>query len=99
MPLMPDFLTPIVEQFKEDWREEMNQELEYRLIRLSNKIIDKCTRCSHITEEDCCGVYDQPEKQWTRLMGCAMRTHDKVPAFEDTHKLNPLKASKRGVKQ
>jgi len=44
-----------------------------------------------------CRIYDYPELQHTRIGGCAMDTR-KVKEVKPEFKLNPLKASKRGVK-
>jgi len=46
-----------------------------------------------------CGVYLYPESQHTRIGGCPMRSHDRKDIATGEFKLNPLKASKRGVKQ
>jgi hypothetical protein len=59
---------------------------------------EKCPGCGKINELGKCVVYATPSSQWSRLMGCASRTHMKVQSIEDK-KLNPMKASKRGVKQ
>lgn len=46
-----------------------------------------------------CRIYEQPKAQWTRIEGCAARSHNKLVQVDDPIRLNPLKASKRGVKQ
>ena len=60
---------------------------------------ESCAGCGRITEVGCCGIYLEPTRQWTRVMGCSARTHNKVVSVEDKKQLNPLKASKRRVKQ
>lgn len=71
----------------------MNPEKEY-----FSEVIDKCCGCEHITNMNYCGVYLRPERHWTRIGGCAMRTHNKAGVARGDFKLNPLKASKRGTK-
>lgn len=62
------------------------------------KVIERCLTCGHI-DGDYCSIYLQPDKQWTRILGCAIRTHNKVVQVEDNKQLNPIKASKRGIKK
>jgi hypothetical protein len=66
------------------------------VVNIDNRVDPKCAGCSNVTE-DRCKVYEQPKNQWTRLLGCAARTHNKAIQVDDTFKLNPLKASKRSV--
>jgi hypothetical protein len=71
-------------------------------------MIEQCVGCEYCRSEEnaskelapsLCRVYMYPENQHTRVGGCAMRTHNKVMSKSDEFKLNPLKASKRGIKQ
>ena len=68
--------------------------------------VDPCEGCGNQRSEKVasvyyrhsrCRIYDYPEKQNTRIGGCAMDTR-KAEMVKDDFKLNPLKASKRGVK-
>jgi hypothetical protein len=72
----------------------MNPEKE-----LFGKVVEKCTGCERVTSAGCCEVYFMPERQHSRIGGCAMRTNNLRGIVSDDKKLNPLKASKRGVKQ
>jgi len=60
---------------------------------------NECSGCPKIHEDGYCTRYKgQEDRQHTRIGGCAGRpkeTQEKTTEF----KLNPLKASKRGVKQ
>jgi len=61
---------------------------------------EKCFGCDRAIKKDekpC--PYQYPYRQWTRIEGCAARTHNKVEAIEDQKMLNPIKASKRKIKQ
>ena len=68
---------------------------------------EKCEGCGHIArdvlhnQDVWCQVYREPKAQWSRIGGCAMRTHNRESQVEDTGKprINPMKASKRGIKQ
>lgn len=59
----------------------------------------KCreVKCHKILDNDLCGVYLEPCKQWTRLGGCAGQPM--TIKAEEKGKIDPLKASKRGIKQ
>ncbi len=58
---------------------------------------DQCFGCDRA--QDTCSMYSGKEvAQHTRLGGCAGRSHNREVKKEDTFKLNPLKASKRGQK-
>lgn len=59
---------------------------------------ERCTGCEHITNVACLVYPGQESRQHTRIGGCAMRTHDKT-ATTKGDKVNPMKASKRGIKQ
>ena len=54
----------------------------------------KCTGCDHLNF-DACSVYEAPEKQWTRIGGCAAKTRQAAVDRDQQKKVNPLKASKR----
>ena len=66
---------------------------------MGNPIVEQCQGCLLALNGNVCKPYSHPELQWTRLGGCAMRTHNKNAMSIENKKLNPLKASKRGVKQ
>ena len=53
-----------------------------------------CMGCGKIVQ-DKCTVYAAPEKQWTRVGGCPMRTHNREKLAEEKGFIDPLKASKR----
>jgi hypothetical protein len=56
-----------------------------------------CEGCQHFNvEARPCEIYEFPERQHTRIGGCAMDSR-KVREVKE-FKLNPLKASKRGEK-
>ncbi len=58
----------------------------------------RCNGCEKITKLGHCSMYLEPTKQWTRIGGCAGRP--RKPIEEETPAwLDPIKASKRGVKQ
>jgi hypothetical protein len=59
--------------------------------------VDKFEGCENRTDIKGCTKYMSPERQHTRIGGCAMDTR-KVEKEKDNFKLNPLKASKRGGK-
>jgi hypothetical protein len=58
-----------------------------------------CNGCSRQKAEGGCEMYDFPERQHTRLGGCAGRTHNRTRGVEESKPMNPLKASKRGISQ
>jgi hypothetical protein len=58
--------------------------------------VEKCTGCERI-EGAYCKMYMMPHSQWTRVGGCAARTHTKEVKPSTEFKLNPLKASKRAM--
>lgn len=84
-----------------DWKKETKPDTVFTFT------VDKCEGCENqtekplLTESDVpkigCAKYLQPERQHTRIGGCAMDTR-KAEKAKDDFKLNPLKASKRGVK-
>jgi len=55
-----------------------------------------CSGCGNLGISGC-GRYALPFAQHTRIGGCAMDTR-KSQLIKDDFKLNPLKASKRGMK-
>lgn len=60
---------------------------------------ESCQSCEKIGQLEFCSMYLEPKKQWTRLGGCAGRTHGKV--LKDIRPkgfVDPLKASKRQSK-
>lgn len=68
---------------------------------LSNlELHPKCNGCEKLNALDLCSVYLEPIKQWSKLpiSSCAM----KPKAVKDEKKdiwVDPIKASKRGIKQ
>ena len=56
--------------------------------------VDQCEGCGRI-EGAYCPMYLMPHAQWTRLGGCAGRTHNLLVKQVEDKRLNPLKASKR----
>lgn len=63
------------------------------------KIVEECKGCERVTNADCCQVYVKPDRQHSRLGGCPMRTHNRKAIESTDLKINPLKMSKRGIKQ
>ena len=62
------------------------------------QIVTECLGCSHIDSKDYCTRYREPSKQWTRLDGCAMRTHRKTDQVASEKFVDPIKASKKSFK-
>ncbi len=70
-------------------------------------MIPECKGCDRISklsfdpdaDDYGCVVYAHPERQHTRIGGCPMRTHNKKAIVSEDIKINPLKMSKRGIKQ
>jgi hypothetical protein len=63
---------------------------------------EKCSGCGKANLLDVaqpCAIYQYPSRQWTRLEGCAARTHNKVVPVEDKKMVNPLKASRRSMQR
>ena len=63
-------------------------------------IVEQCEGCGKVVtlnDVQVCSVYLMPKSKW-RNSNCPMATHIKKEIKEDTFKLNPLKASKRGHK-
>ena len=64
-------------------------------------IVESCKGCDRVAEfsaGSCCKTYSAPSTKWTKGP-CNFATHVKKEVKEDKFKLNPLKASKRGVNQ
>src|SRR4030042_4644826 len=86
-------------------RKALKKLIETKILKAFNDmdLHESCWGCENIDKEVLpgggCKIYDFPKRQWTRTEGCAARTHNKVVPIEDRKMLNPLKASKRGVKQ
>jgi len=59
-------------------------------------IMFECFGCARIEK---CPYHGYEDKQHTRIGGCAMRTHNRKAIVSDDVKINPLKMSKRGIKQ
>ncbi len=63
-------------------------------------IIEKCDGCNKITEVDnvkYCLSYPDPESRW--IAGtCNLATHIKRDVEQIKKKINPLKASKKGIR-
>ncbi|MCK5680163.1 PxxKW family cysteine-rich protein [bacterium] len=65
-----------------------------------NPIVDKCEGCAKITDFDdkkYCLSYPDPEIRW--IAGtCNLATHIKRDVEQIKKKINPLKASKKGIR-
>jgi hypothetical protein len=64
-----------------------------------HSIIEKCDGCQRVKEFSkgkYCLVFPDPTVKW-RFGNCSMATHIKAVQEKPTQKLNPLKASKRGI--
>lgn len=59
-------------------------------------IVDKCKGCGNTTGV-ICRIYTHPDGKWN-TGNCPMATHIKKVEEMKTKMLNPLKASKRGMK-
>ena len=59
-------------------------------------VVSQCAGCKK-ARDGYCSMYMQTSAQWTRVGGCAGRTHNLSVEKEDTRKVNPLKASKRSM--
>ncbi|PIX23794.1 MAG: hypothetical protein COZ69_07740 [Deltaproteobacteria bacterium CG_4_8_14_3_um_filter_45_9] len=55
-----------------------------------------CIGCDHI-KGDVCTRYAMPQAQWDRVMGCAMRSHNRIEMKKQAGFVDPLpkKMSKR----
>ena len=68
---------------------------------IKEPIVEQCEGCGKsltLNDVEVCSVFLIPKSKW-RIGNCSMATHIKKEIKEDTFKLNPLKASKRGQKQ
>jgi hypothetical protein len=64
-------------------------------------IVDSCNGCDRVVVFEAgsyCKTYCEPPIKWAKGP-CNFATHVKKEVNEDTFKLNPLKASKRGISQ
>ena len=67
-------------------------------LRASNlELHEKCAGCDRITPLGLCGMYLEPVKLWTKLGGCAGRTHG-ILKEEKKGFVDPLKASRKTAK-
>jgi hypothetical protein len=60
-------------------------------------VIDQCDGCQKIVEYPTgkfCMSFPEPSAKW-KYGTCNMATHAKITHAKETHRLNPLKASKR----
>ncbi len=67
---------------------------------IKEPIVESCEGCEKTLSHDnvvVCSVFLMPKSKW-RIGNCNMATHIKKEVKENTFKLNPLKASKRGHK-
>ena len=63
-------------------------------------IIDKCEGCAKISvvdEKNYCICFPDPENRWSSGT-CTMATHIKRDVEQIKKKINPLKASKKGIR-
>lgn len=64
-------------------------------------IVEQCKGCGKFLPQDdvvVCSVYLMPKSKWKNGQNCPVATHLIKEVVKDTFKLNPLKASKRGMK-
>jgi len=64
-----------------------------------HQIVEQCEGCQKVMElpkGKYCISFPDPTVKWRRG-NCNMATHVKVVTVKTTEKLNPLKASKRGI--
>jgi len=57
--------------------------------------------CAYINGDGCSKLVGVPKDQWTRVGGCAHRTHNRSAHTKETGKpafIDPLKASKQAMK-
>lgn len=62
-------------------------------------VIEDCHGCGHVRLLDgngFCRSYANPAAKWSLGM-CNFATHKRIEKTKDDHKVNPLKASKRGA--
>ncbi len=61
-------------------------------------VVEQCEGCKNIIEfsaEKFCASFPEPSAKWA-YGACNLATHVKKEIATDKHKVNPLKASKRG---
>lgn len=61
-------------------------------------VIDKCGGCKKIDKDNTCSVYASPMGKWS-IGGCHLHTNIKRIEKGSDRKINPIKASKRGLSQ
>lgn len=61
-------------------------------------VIDKCDGCKKIDKDNTCSVYTSPIGKWS-VGGCYIHTGVKRIEAGSDRKINPIKASKRGISQ
>jgi len=86
----PDWIETLAKQFCNTPKDSSDLQLH-----------EKCLGCDRIRFEQLCSMYLEPTCQWTRLGGCAGRTHDLKVDAEAKGKpvfVDPLKASKQAMK-
>jgi hypothetical protein len=59
---------------------------------------ERCAGCDRISPIGLCGMYLEPAKLWTKLGGCAGRTHGILNKEEKKGFVDPLKASRKAAK-
>lgn len=62
-------------------------------------MVELCEGCENRIAIGSCRRYALPDRQHTRIGGCGMDTRKLKDELKDVFKLNPIKASKRQVKQ
>jgi hypothetical protein len=60
----------------------------------------ECIGCAKIMGNNCQMYNNRAKEQWSRIGGCAGRTHNRtVQMDEKKFKVNPIKASKKSTKR
>lgn len=62
------------------------------------EVVEKCKGCLHIVLGTGCEVYEFPESKWS-AGNCPMNTHLRKVEGKKEKALDPIKASKRRIKQ
>lgn len=62
------------------------------------KIVEKCKGCLHIVLDSGCEVYEFPEAKWS-AGNCPMNTHLRKVEKKQEKQVDPIKMSKRRIKQ